>query len=106
MTNVKCDAIHCASNAAGRCCRPGIRVDGCDACRADETFCASYTAIPRGATNDTGYRHPNEEMSVRCDADECVYNDSGRCDADAITVSGRSAQDRRQTACATFESRR
>lgn len=105
MTKVKCDVIHCSSNERHFCCRPDIKVDGCDACRSDETFCASYTSIPQGVTDDVGYKHPNEEMPVRCDAVQCIYNADGRCDAAVINVSGHRAHDKRQTACATFESR-
>lgn len=105
MTTLKCNVIHCASNRDNRCCRPEIKVDGKQAHEAQATCCASFTPIATGATNTVDYSEPNPSMNVLCDAQNCVYNESGKCHADSINVTGMSAKEQRQTECGTFRCR-
>lgn len=103
MTNLKCNVIHCSSNKDNCCCRPEIHVGGSDATDCCDTCCESFTSIPEGATNSVGYNNVNMSMPVSCEAKNCVYNQSGKCDADAITVDGTGACQCGQTECATFK---
>lgn len=102
MTKLQCHVIHCSSNKDQCCCRPEIKVDGAKACCCDETCCDSYTTIPDSATNDIGYKTPNQSMPVVCDAQKCTYNQSGMCAAECICVDGSNAREKSQTVCSTF----
>lgn len=105
QSNLECGVIHCSSNCDNHCCRSEIHVGGTQAHKSDDTCCSSFTNIPEGTTNNVGYKNPNESLSISCDAVNCVYNESGKCDADAISVTGTSATDTHSTECATFKLR-
>ena len=105
MTKLQCHVIHCSSNKDHCCCRPEIQVEGKQACCSDETCCDSYTNILDNATNDVGYKTPNQSMPIACDAQKCVHNQSGMCAAESICVDGSSAHEKSQTVCSTFKCR-
>ena len=102
MTELKCNVIHCASNRDNCCCRPEIQVDGKHAQDCCETCCASFTKIQDGATNTMDYSRPNQTMPIRCAAENCKYNEQGKCDAKAICMGGTEARCQSQTECTTF----
>lgn len=105
MTQLKCDVIHCMSNRDGCCCRPDIQIGGANATQHQQTCCESFQPTRGGATNAVDYSHTNPSMPVKCDATNCVYNSDCQCDANAIQVSGQSAEKMDQTCCETFECR-
>ena len=103
MTKLHCEAIHCISNRDGCCCRPNIQVGGSSATDYQQTCCESFHPIEGNATNAMDFCQTNKQMSIRCEANKCVYNKECRCVADAVRVGGASAHTANQTACETFE---
>jgi len=104
-SNLSCDVIHCSSNAEHCCCRSEIHIGGTAARCSKDTRCDSFTGIPQGATNDVGYRHPNQQISITCDAVNCVYNEDRRCEAPSVSVTNCKACTCGETECATFKQR-
>ena len=106
MTNLKCTVESCIYNCPGRCCKPEIKVEGPMACDCEQTCCASFeNKSAGGAMNSRGYNTPNEALQVACAAENCVYNHSGECSADSISITPCSCSTpdcKSATECASF----
>lgn len=104
MVRLDCNVKTCIHNAENCCCRGNILVDGQDANTKESTACASFYE-----KSDDSYRNqyetPDVSLAVDCEATNCRYNENMICCAEHINISGSSASDKRQTECATFESR-
>lgn len=50
----------------------------------------------------TGNCEPKRETEVSCSATECVHNESKKCMAGHIDISGSHASSSRETECDTF----
>lgn len=46
---------------------------------------------------------PKINLSISCEASNCVYNEDKKCSADHIDISGICAQDASETVCASFK---
>ena len=104
MTILKCSATTCMYNQKELCSKGEIKVNGADARYADETCCASFDERTQGcATNK--YETPNRALNVECEAESCVYNQSRKCTAQEISISGQGAKMASHTECASYRSR-
>ena len=74
MTQLKCNVATCASNADNCCCRPDIMVEGPEACCCSETCCGSFQEKDKAVGNALRHDVPNQSLSVKCSAYNCVYN--------------------------------
>ena len=101
MTRLDCNVVNCAYNADNCCKRSDIEVEGEGAMTSSETSCGSFA--PKGcgcASNSTGCA--KKETEVKCEAVECVYNESKSCHANHIGISGTNADSVAETECASF----
>jgi len=99
MTNLKCSVNSCTHHKDNMCCKPNIRVDGPDACTANETSCVSYA--PKGNTNVVGTTNPNEKLEIVCSANECVHNYMSKCRAENVSINTMAGA----AGCSTFTKR-
>lgn len=111
MTNLQCTVCSCVNNDKECCCRPDILVSGKSACDCEQTSCADFHKRSESgaeAQSSCGCSIPNEDLHVRCEAENCTYNTSGECVADAIKVCGcheEDAEHKSETECHTFRMR-
>ena len=106
MTNLNCSAVTCVYNKDSLCSRGNIEVRGKDAHISDDTCCGSFEerhAAGDGSAIDYASEHEGcERIQIDCKAENCTYNDSCRCTASAIDISGEDADACQQTCCDTF----
>lgn len=106
MTNLNCSAYTCVYNQNSLCSRGSIEVQGKEAHISDDTCCASFRE--RSSESDptfrdsTGEKEGCEKIQITCRAENCTYNDSCRCTAAAIDISGEDAKSCPGTCCDTF----
>ena len=107
MTKLQCSVCDCANNSNNCCCRPDIDVCGKSACGQEQTACSSFEQKEKGtAENSQGCSIPNQHLDIRCEAENCVYNEAGNCNAESIEVSGSAggnASTQSDTQCRTFK---
>ncbi len=103
MNKLNCSVSNCASNRNGRCCRSGINVGGCDATSASQTCCEAFQQEVFGVTNQTMGCCPNPELSIKCEAKDCVYNSNLACTASSVSIRGDGAEKKHDTCCDTFK---
>ena len=104
QTRLSCSAMSCIHNSDHCCCKNEISVDGKDAKDCCETCCATFSKRGEG-TFQNSFETPNNALHIRCEAENCVYNQNKVCQADQIGITGGNANDAAQTACATFKMR-
>ncbi|MGN0335328.1 MAG: DUF1540 domain-containing protein [Lachnospiraceae bacterium] len=104
MTNLSCDVKTCFYNESKCCCRHEIEVEGKGALNSDMTCCGSFREAKNTARNSQSLK-PEKATDIKCDVDNCFYNDHHKCTADAINVSGCHACNCGQTECSTFRQR-
>lgn len=106
MTNLNCSAITCVYNKDFLCSRGNIEVGGKDAHISDDTCCASFedrrTRSEGNAVNHFGETEGCKRIQIDCIAENCTYNDSHKCTASAIDISGEDADVCQGTCCDTF----
>ena len=90
----------CEHNKDYCCCLSSIKVEGHDACNCDNTCCSSYDEASESATNSA--KSPKLNLSIACEADNCIYNEDKLCNADHVDISGICATDADETVCSTF----
>ncbi|QNM06123.1 DUF1540 domain-containing protein [Qiania dongpingensis] len=104
MTNLSCSAETCIHNSDKCCCKGEILVDGANAKCCSETCCASFDERVQGCcTNE--YETPCHALSVECEAESCVFNESRKCTAKEISIAGHGAKNANHTECASYRSR-
>lgn len=103
MTELDCNVKSCCHNMDERCCLNAIEVDGAKACHCDDTRCASYFEDKSCEKNVT--ESPNVNLSITCQATNCIYNHSQLCNADHVDISGIRATASEETVCATFQTK-
>ena len=87
MTNLECNVSSCVYNCSSLCSRDTINVGGASAERKAQTCCTSYQKRPENDTyNSMRCSLAKPDTEVTCDAYKCVYNGSGKCNADDICV--------------------
>ena len=102
MTQLDCRATECRYNSEKMCCRAGITVEGKDAKKCEETYCGNYEIGKDGCgCNSAG--EPDGVTEITCDAVNCRYNVSGKCDAGSIDIANSVGTG--QTKCASFSMR-
>ncbi len=101
MTDLGCCVNDCKHNEENRCCRNGIEVGGCRATESCCTCCSSFEEGERGASNYSGA--PNERLEIKCEADNCMYNENYNCTAGHVDVTHSSKGTHGQTECSTFK---
>ena len=104
MTTLNCSAYACLYNKDSLCSRGSIEVTGKEAHISEDTCCASFRERKDddpSVRNSTEEQEGCEKIEIRCKAEHCTYNDSCRCTASAIDISGDDAQDH-VTCCDTF----
>lgn len=101
MPELKCSVITCTHNQSNLCKLDAVQVGGSSAKQPAETCCDSFQEKTEdGYSNAVG--EASERCSIRCQATTCDYNESCRCHAGKISVSGTDACRTDETACATF----
>ncbi|HCH83674.1 MAG TPA: DUF1540 domain-containing protein [Eubacterium sp.] len=100
MTNLSCNATTCSHNSDKCCCLSGIDIKGEDACSCDETCCTSFEHKENTSSNSCG--SPKLNLSIKCAAHNCIYNEDNACHADHVDISGITAVNSDDTVCATF----
>ncbi len=99
MTRLTCNVSNCGNNEHGFCCISSIEIGGRNAQECSGTCCSSYID-KQGAQNLS--THPNPQVEIHCQAQNCVHNCGGACDAAQINVGGAQACCCEQTECREF----
>lgn len=103
MTDLGCCVSFCKHNEENKCCRGNIEVGGCHATEPENTFCASFDE--RMSDNVTNACcQPNKQLEIRCEAENCMYNENRNCTAGHVDVGHSVAQGK--TECSTFKMRK
>jgi hypothetical protein len=100
MTALDCSVSTCGYNSDRCCCRSQIDVKGTKADHNDDTCCGSFRKESDEFQNSV--RTPNENLSISCEAANCIYNDAKICNAEHIDISGTSANSEDQTLFSSF----
>ncbi|TGY96528.1 DUF1540 domain-containing protein [Petralouisia muris] len=101
MTQLKCSARNCMYNDEQLCSKGDITIGGHDASKSNETCCESFRERTGSMTNSVG--HASKEVSVKCQATNCDFNDNCRCSANEIGIAGSNACSCGETECASFD---
>lgn len=103
MTLLNCSAATCMYNQNHLCSRGNIEVAGETARKADETSCASFhDRSSSQVSNALSENGASEKIQINCKAESCTYNNSCKCTAAAIDITGQNACTREETRCSTF----
>ncbi len=104
MSKLDCNVVNCAYNSDNCCRRSDIMVEGTKALDSAQTNCGSFKlAQSEKSVNSTG--QGCKETNVSCQAVECRFNQSNKCTANHIGISGLHAGESKETICASFEPR-
>lgn len=112
MPELKCTVQTCAHNQKSYCMLDKIQVGGNQAKRAQDTCCDSFQERTSDSMKDT-YSNSMSNVSgtaadcscIDCKANDCMYNESCKCQAGKVSVEGGSACQKEGTQCATFKCR-
>lgn len=101
MTKLDCSVVNCTYNKDDSCCKDNIHVGGKHAKMTDETCCESFRERKyEGGSNADCI--PSKPTEISCDAVSCCHNQSCKCVAEKVRVSGKNACSCQNTECATF----
>ncbi|ATD56050.1 DUF1540 domain-containing protein [Clostridium chauvoei] len=103
MPKLNCCANNCTHNSENYCCRNQIDVGGENATHSGGTCCESFQESDGSFTNSI--QSPNTNLSIACNATNCIHNSNCQCDAESVSVSGVSACTSEQTECSSFYAR-
>ena len=101
MTKLDCSVVNCTFNKDNSCCKDSIHVGGHEAKVTDQTCCESFQERKNDSMSSS-CGTPHKPTEVSCDATTCTYNQSCKCHAEQIQVSGSNACQCEQTECSTF----
>lgn len=101
MTRLKCSVENCMYNQDKLCAKGDIMVGGQEAVKPNETCCESFRERTGSMTNSTA--QASEEISVKCHATKCRFNENCMCSAEEIGIAGSNACTCSETECASFE---
>ena len=113
---LSCSATNCVHNVSGLCSANTINVKGSEAHTSNSTMCETFAekglknALANVANmNVVGefkqiFNSSSIEMSpaIRCEAQNCLYNEDKICKANNVQIDGRSALTSSKTSCETF----
>ncbi len=102
MTQLKCSVKNCMYNEEHLCSKGDITIGGNDASKPNETCCESFRERSERMTNAV-VGHPSKNISVRCQATNCDFNEDCRCSAKEIGIAGSNACSCGETECASFD---
>lgn len=102
MKNLKCDAEKCVYNKSRECHAGKINVDGHDATRVSETYCATFREKDNNSFSSHSdscchHEHTVGTDQIRCEAVHCVYNQQKLCNAPSVQINDMDAS------CNTFK---
>lgn len=100
MPSLMCNVTTCQHNRSDLCCKNGIKVGGQDAGASEYTKCESFYEKSEAFLNSN--ESPNPSMDVRCEAENCVYNQTGLCGAEIVSIAGGPVSSAAKTECSTF----
>jgi hypothetical protein len=104
MTILNCSATTCVYNENELCAKGEIEIGGSCAHQADETCCSSFQErTSSGMKNSYKEDCGCEKIQIKCDAKDCIYNDSYKCEAASIDIEGSGACNCQETKCGTFQ---
>ncbi len=102
MTQLKCSASNCMYNDNPLCSQGDITIGGRDAAKPNETCCESFRERT-GSMMNAVVGSPSKEVSVRCQATNCGFNEDCKCSAKEIGIAGSNACTCGETECASFD---
>lgn len=107
MNSVECFVTNCQHYSNNLCGLDKIKVDGPAAKDSSSTCCLSFTEKKGEAQNSIGAPEASSRTLIQCDARNCTYNHSKKCDADSICIDSCSnnVSSKSCTACNTFVKR-
>ena len=100
VTQLSCCADSCQNYKNGYCSLSSIEVSGGGAEDSASTCCASFTKQCGNFSNEAKLESPYS--SIKCNAENCIHNSSGCCEANYIDISGHAASECEDTVCSTF----
>ena len=103
MPELKCGVVTCVHNKQNYCELDSIEVIGSSAQVAEQTSCGSFSERKGEAYGNTTKEDISINRDIVCQAVECKYNNSRKCDAGKISVTGTDASQVQETECATFK---
>ena len=102
MPELRCDVHSCVHNKNMYCDLDKIEVGGDSATTPRETSCNSFAERKEG-TYSNSMQEATAKTNIDCRAVECTYNESCKCHAGKIDVSGNDASRVDETCCSTFQ---
>lgn len=102
MPELKCGVVTCVHNVKNYCELDAIEVVGKTAETAQQTSCGSFVER-KGEQYGNSMKDVEARSEIRCQAQECKYNEECKCHAGKISVMGTDATRVEQTECATFK---
>ena len=110
MTKVGCKAKSCGYNNKDECNKINkIEVEGLFAKSKIATFCQSFKnpldsdILKAEIAKDMDIEE--HEISIKCSANYCKYNDENYCTKDEISIGNQDAKYRSETQCDSFKLR-
>lgn len=102
MPALVCSAQNCIFNDAMYCSKGDIRVGGEDATVCQDTCCASFEERRRDSAR-SAVGSPSANIDIKCEAENCKYNDNCICNANHVDIAGAVACECGETECVTFD---
>ena len=103
MNNLMCSVNTCTHNKDNLCCRESIGIAGKNTITANFTSCEIFRRKDGGFTNSI--ETPKSTLNIVCEAENCIYNNNQKCEANNVSIEGSYALSEIQTECGTFESK-
>ena len=105
MPNLDCTVVKCTYNVDEYCAKGTILVAGEDAEQPRETCCSSFKEKKENGYSNVD-RMVDRQVEVDCEAKDCIFNESGNCNAGHIGIAGANACECNETECASFRPRK
>ena len=102
MPELKCGVVTCVHNKENYCELDSIEVVGGSAQVSEQTSCGSFSER-KGEQYKNTTKSASPMSQIKCQAVECKYNESRKCNAGKISVMGTDACKIEETECATFK---
>ena len=102
MPELRCNVHSCVHNKNMYCALDQIEVGGREAKTSKETSCKSFAERKEG-TYSNSMKEASAKTAIDCQATTCTYNESCKCQAGKIDVSGNDACKVDETCCSSFE---
>lgn len=104
MAELKCSVASCCHHKGDCCCKGDIMIGGKDVCCSDDTCCESF-AKRKADSYVSVMEHPCKLISIDCEATQCTYNKSYKCNAKQVNINGCGACNCKETCCETFQAK-